>query len=337
MKKSIIRGTGKFLPPNIVTNDDLKAIMDTSDEWIRQRTGIRQRHWVAEDDPCGASDLGTEAAKMALEAAGWTPEDLDFIIFATLSPDIMFPGGGCLVARNLGLNSTPALDIRQQCTGFLYGMATADAYIKSGLASKVLLIGAEVHSSGLDKSTRGRDVTVIFGDGAAAVCIEGSDTEDNVGLIASSLHADGNYADSLMTELPASNLFKRLPDGVSLDDPRYFPVMDGPTIFKKAVRMLPKVTQEVLQKAGMSLDEVDLVIPHQANKRINQAFGQFLKLPEDKIFHNIQKYGNTTAASIPLALHEAVEEGRVGKSGDVVLFVGLGAGLTWGASIYKFA
>ncbi len=179
MKKSIIRGTGKFLPPNIVTNDDLKEIMDTSDEWIRQRTGIHQRHWVAEEDACGSSDLGTEAAKMALEAAGWTPEDLDFIIFATLSPDIMFPGGGCLLARNLGLNSTPALDIRQQCTGFLYGMATADAYIKSGLASKILVVGAEVHSSGLDKSTRGRDVTVIFGDGAAAVCVEASDTEDN--------------------------------------------------------------------------------------------------------------------------------------------------------------
>ncbi len=337
MKKSIIRGTGKFLPPNIVTNDDLKAIMDTSDEWIRQRTGIHQRHWVAEEDACGASDLGTEAAKIALEAAGWAPEDLDFIIFATLSPDIMFPGGGCLLARNLGLNSTPALDIRQQCTGFLYGMATADAYIKSGLASKILLVGAEVHSSGLDKSTRGRDVTVIFGDGAAAVCIEASDTEDNVGLIASALHADGNYADSLMTELPASNLFRRMPEDVSLDDPRYFPVMDGPTIFKKAVRMLPKVTQEVLQKAGMSLDEIDLVIPHQANKRINQAFGQFMKLPEDKVFHNIQKYGNTTAASIPLALTEAIEEGRTGKSGDVVLFVALGAGLTWGASIYKFA
>ncbi|MEH0020041.1 MAG: beta-ketoacyl-ACP synthase III [Desulfobacter sp.] len=337
MKKSLIKGTGKFLPPNVVTNNDLTAIMDTSDEWIRQRTGIRQRHWITEEDACGSSDLGTEAAKMALDAAGWTPEDLDFIIFATLSPDIMFPGGGCLLARNLGLTTTPALDIRQQCTGFLYGFATADAYIKAGLAEKILLVGAEVHSSGLDKSTRGRDVTVIFGDGAAAVCIEADDTEENVGLIASALHADGHYAESLMTELPASNLFKRMPEGVSLDDPRYFPVMDGPAIFKKAVRMLPKVTMEVLQKAGMGIEDLDLVVPHQANKRINQAYGQFLKLPEDKIYHNIQKYGNTTAASIPLALHEAMEEGKIGKSGDVVLFVGLGAGLTWGASIYKFA
>ncbi|HCY83616.1 MAG TPA: 3-oxoacyl-ACP synthase [Desulfobacteraceae bacterium] len=336
MKKSIIRGTGKFVPPHVVTNDDLTAIMDTSDEWIRQRTGIQQRHWITEEEPCGASDLGTNAAKMALEAAGWTPDDIDFIIFATLSPDIMFPGGGCLLARNLGLKSTPALDIRQQCTGFLYGFATADAYIKAGLAEKVLLVGAEVHSSGLDMSTRGRDVTVIFGDGAAAVCIEADDTEDNVGLVASALHADGHYADSLKTELPASNLFRRMPEDISLDDPRYFPVMDGPTIFKKAVRMLPQVTMEVLKKAEMEITDIDLVVPHQANKRINQAYGQFLKLPEDKIYHNIQKYGNTTAASIPLALHEAMEEGRVGKPGDVVLFVGLGAGLTWGASIYKF-
>ena len=336
MKKSIIRGSGFFVPPHIVTNQDLTEFIDTSDEWIRQRTGIHQRHWVTQEDVCGASDLGTQAARMALDKAGWHPNDLDFIIFATLSPDIMFPGGGCLLARNLELNSTPALDIRQQCTGFLYGFATADSYIKSGLASKVLLVGAEVHSTGLDKTTRGRDVTVIFGDGAAALCIEAVDTDKNVGLIASALHADGHFAETLKTELPASNLFKRLPDDAPLDDPRYFPFMDGPAIFKKAVRMLPKVTKEVLEKAGMELSDIDLVIPHQANKRINQAFGQFLKLPEDKIFHNIEKYGNTTAASIPLALHEAIEAGRIGKSGDVVLFAGLGAGLTWGASLYRF-
>jgi len=336
MKKSIIRGSGFFVPPHIVTNQDLAEFMDTSDEWIRQRTGIHQRHWVTAEDVCGASDLGTQAARMALDKAGWHPNDLDFIIFATLSPDIMFPGGGCLLARNLELVSTPALDIRQQCTGFLYGFATADSYIKSGLASKVLLVGAEVHSTGLDKTTRGRDVTVIFGDGAAALCIEAVDTDENVGLIASALHADGHFAETLKTELPASNLIKRLPDGLSNDDPRYFPVMDGPAIFKKAVRMLPQVTMEVLKKAGMELSDIDLVVPHQANKRINQAFGQFLKLPEDKIFHNIEKYGNTTAASIPLALHEAIETGRIGKSGDVVLFAGLGAGLTWGASLYRF-
>jgi 3-oxoacyl-[acyl-carrier-protein] synthase-3 len=240
------------------------------------------------------------------------------------------------MAGKLGLNKTPVLDIRQQCTGFLYGLATADSYIKSGLANRVLLVGGEVHSSGLDKTTRGRDVTVIFGDGAAAVCLEGVDTDDNVGLLASALHADGNHADSLMTELPASRLMQRIPPGLPFDDPRYYPVMDGPAIFKKAVRMLPKVTHEALEKANISLDEIDLLVPHQANKRINEAYGQFMKLDPSKIFHNIEKYGNTTAASIPLALHEAMAQERVGKSGDTVLFLGLGAGLTWGASIYRF-
>lgn len=334
MKKSKILSTGMYVPPNVVTNHDLEKIMETSDEWIRQRTGIRQRYWITEE--CGASDLGVEAARMALDDAGWKPEDVDFIIFATLSPDVMFPGSGCYMAAKLGLDETPALDIRQQCTGFLYGLATADAYIKSGLANRILLVGAEIHSSGLDKSTRGRDVTVIFGDGAAAVCVEGVETEEKVGLLSSALHADGNLASSLMTELPASRLPQRLPPDVPLDDPRYFPVMDGPAIFKKAVRMLPQVTMEAMEKAGVALEEIDLIVPHQANKRINQAFGQFLKVADDKIFHNIETYGNTTAASIPLALHEAIAQERVGKPGDTVLFVGLGAGLTWGASIYRF-
>lgn len=336
MKQSVIKGTGKFVPPNVITNHDLEKIMDTSDEWIRQRTGIEERRWIDQEGATGSSDLGFEAAKIALDQAGWTAEDLDFIIFATLSPDIMFPGGGCLLAAKLGLNSTPALDIRQQCTGFLYGFATADAYIKAGLASKILFVGAEVHSSGLDMSTRGRDVTVIFGDGAGAVCIEGVDTDEASGLLATSLHADGNYAEALMTELPASRFPKRMIPGLDIDDIRYYPVMDGPAIFKKAVRQLPKVIFESLKKAQIDLDQIDLIIPHQANMRINQALAQFLKIEDDKIFHNIQKYGNTTAASIPIALNEAIEQGKTGKSGDTVLFTGLGAGLTWGSIIYKF-
>ncbi len=336
MKQSMIKSTGMAVPDRLVTNDDLAQFMDTSDEWIRQRTGIEQRYWIPEDTKMGAADLGYEASLMALENAGWTPEDLDFIIFATLSPDIMFPGSGCLLQAKLGLNSTPTLDIRQQCTGFLYGLATADSYIKSGLAKRILLVGGEVHSTGLDKSTRGRDVTVLFGDGAAAVCIEGIDTDDSVGVLASALHSDGNFAPALMTELPASRLPQRIPFDLPLDDARYFPVMDGPAIFKKAVRMLPQVTKEVLEKAGLGVDNIDLIIPHQANMRINQAYGEFLKFPADKIFHNIQKYGNTTAASIPLALHEAMEQGRCGKDGDTVLFIGLGAGLTWGSVLYRF-
>ena len=325
-----------YVPPNVITNHDLEKFMDTSDEWIRQRTGIEQRYWIDQEGVTGASDLGFEASKMALETAGWTPEDIDFIIFATLSPDIMFPGSGCLLQAKLGLDSTPALDIRQQCTGFLYGLATADAYIKAGLANKILLVGAEVHSSGLDKSTRGRDVTVIFGDGAAALCLEGIETDQSVGLLATSLHADGNLAEALTVELPASRLPQRLVPGLDINDPRYYPIMDGPAIFKKAVRMLPKVINESLEKAQIELDQIDLIIPHQANLRINQALGQFLKLEDNKIFHNIQKYGNTTAASIPIALHEAIGQGRIGQSGETVLFVGLGAGLTWGSIIYRF-
>ena len=336
MLKSIIKGTGMYVPSNLVTNHDLEKIMETSDEWIKQRTGIEQRFWVSPEKPEGSADLGFKASEKALEAAGWTAQELDFIIFATLSPDIFFPGSGCLLQAKLGLDSTPALDIRQQCTGFLYGLATADSYIKTGLAKKVLLVGSEVHSTGLDKSTRGRDVSVIFGDGAAALCIEGHNTDKKAGVLASALHADGNYAEALMVELPASRLPVRLPEGVSTDDPRYYPVMDGKLIFKKAVKMMPQVINEALEKAELSIEDVDLIIPHQANFRINQALGQTLKLDENKIFHNIQKYGNTTAASIPLAFHEAIVQGRIGKSGDVALFVGLGAGLTWGCVIYRF-
>ncbi len=336
MIQSIIKSTGMYVPPYLVTNHDLEKIIDTSDEWIKQRTGIEQRYWVEPETETGSADLGFKASEKALKNAGWEPEDLDFIIVATLSPDIFFPGTGCLLQAKLGLNSTPTLDIRQQCTGFLYGLATADAYIKTGLANKILFVGAEVHSTGLDKTTRGRDITVIFGDGAGALCIEGVETKKNAGVIASSLHSDGNFAKALMTELPASRLPVRFPQDILPDDPRYFPVMDGTAIFKKAVRMLPKVINESLEKAQMNLDQIDLIIPHQANMRINQALGQFLKVDDNKIFHNIQKYGNTTAASIPIALHEAIEQGRTGKSGDTVLFAGLGAGLTWGSMIYKF-
>jgi 3-oxoacyl-[acyl-carrier-protein] synthase-3 len=303
--------------------------MDTSDEWILQRTGIEKRHWIPEEGGVGSSDLALEAAHIALERAGWTPKDVDLIIFATLSPDIFFPGSGCLLQHKLGLDSTPALDIRQQCTGFLYGLTTADAYIRSGLANRIMLACAEVHSTGLDISTSGRDVAVIFGDGAAAVCIEGIESDQDVGVLASALHANGEFAESLMVEAGSSRLNPRLSEKM-LKEGRHYPVMDGKTIFKEAVRSLPAVTREILEKTGLSLDDIDLFIPHQANMRINQFFAQSMKLPEEKVFHNIQRYGNTTAASIPLALDEAIEMDIIGD-GSLVLFLGLGAGLTWGA------
>jgi len=333
MKRTVIRGTGRFLPPRVVTNDDMTQWMDTSDDWIRKRTGIEQRHWVPAEGGVGSSDLGLEASRIAMQRAGWTPEDIDLIIFATLSPDIFFPGPGCLMQHKLGLEATPALDIRQQCTGFLYGITTADAYIRSNLANRILLVGAEVHSTGLDISTRGRDVAVIFGDGAGAVCLEGVESDESIGVLASALHANGKFAESLSVELGASRNNPRI-SKAHIDEGRHYPKMDGKTIFKLAVQKLPEVVGETLAKAGLSLEDIDLFIPHQANLRINQFFQQSMKLPEDKVFHNIQRYGNTTAASIPIAFDEALEMGTIG-AGSTVLFLGLGAGVTWGAVIAK--
>ncbi|MFP4159164.1 MAG: 3-oxoacyl-ACP synthase III family protein [Desulfobacterales bacterium] len=332
--KTLIRSTGRYLPPRVVTNQDLLQWMDTSDEWIRQRTGIEQRHWVPEEGGVGAADLGLEASKIALDRAGWKAEDLDLIIFATLSPDIFFPGSGCLLQHKLGLETTPALDIRQQCTGFLYGMATADAYIKSGYANRVLFVGSEVHSSGLDISTNGRDVAVIFGDGAGAVCLEGVDTEEPVGIMGASLHSQGSYADALITVAPASRENPRLSHEM-LDKGQHYPVMDGRNVYKLALTRLPEVTYKTLEKAGLSIEDINLVIPHQANIRINQAYQKALNISEDKMYHNIQRYGNTTAGSIPIALDEALEKQIIGPS-STVLFAGLGAGVTWGAMAYRF-
>jgi 3-oxoacyl-[acyl-carrier-protein] synthase-3 len=334
MRRTVIRGTGRYLPSRLVTNEDLARLMDTSDEWIKQRTGIEQRYWVQPDKEIGVSDLGLEASKTAMKRAGWKPEDIDLIIFATLSPDIFFPGSGCLLQHKLGLDETPALDIRQQCTGFLYGIATADAYIRSGLADRVLFVGSEIHSSGLDISTKGRDVAVIFGDGAGAVCLEGVETDKNIGVLGLSLHSKGELAMSLMTEAPASRVTPRLTVDM-VKEGRHFPVMDGKTIFKLAVRKLPEISKKVLEKAGLTIKDLDLVIPHQANLRINQAYQSAMELPDGKVFNNIQRYGNTTAGSIPIALDEALEMKLIGK-GSTILFVALGSGLTWGALIYRF-
>ncbi|MCP4693161.1 MAG: ketoacyl-ACP synthase III [Desulfobacterales bacterium] len=334
MKKTMIKATGRYIPDWLVTNDEISTMMDTSDEWIRQRTGVEQRHWVDPDIEIGSSDLGLEAAKVALDRAGWRPEDIDLIIFATLSPDLCFPGSGCLLQHKLGLETTPALDIRQQCSGFFYGMATADAFIKTGQADRVLFVGAEVHSHGLDISTRGRDVSVIFGDGAGAVCLEGVETDEPAGILATVLHSQGEFATSLMIEAPTFRLNPFITEDL-LEQGRQFPKMDGRAVFKHAVRRLPQVARETLEKADLGMDDIDLVIAHQANLRINQAFQKYMKLEDDKMFNNIQKYGNTTAASIPIALDEAIEKNRVG-AGSTLLFVGLGAGLTWGGAIYRF-
>jgi 3-oxoacyl-[acyl-carrier-protein] synthase-3 len=334
MKKTIIKGTGRYVPPREVTNDDLAQLMDTSDEWIRQRTGIEKRHWIPEEGGVGSSDLGLEASRIAIKRAGWTPEDIDLIIFGTLSPDIYFPGPACLLQHKLGLETTPALDIRQQCTGFIYGLTIADAFILSGHANRILFVGAEVQSTALDLSTKGRDISVIFGDGAGAVCLEGVETKEPVGVLASVLHAQGEFADILKMELPSHKLNPIISEDM-IKEGRHHPVMDGRLVFKTAVRRLPQVAKASLKKAGLTVDDIDFFIPHQANLRINQAFAKLMNLPEEKVINNIQRYGNTTAASIPIALDEAIEMELI-TSGSTVLFLALGAGLTWGAVVYRF-
>ena len=330
MRGARILGMGHHVPERVVTNDDLSQWLTTSDEWIEQRTGIKERRWVEGD--VGATDLAEPAARQALAEAGVDPRDVDLILFATLSPDLCFPGSSCLLQHRLGNNGKATMDIRNQCTGFVYGLATADAYVRAGLADTVLVVGSEVHSTGLELADRGRDVTVIFGDGAGAAVVGVSDDEHRI--LDSVLRADGAHAEILMTEAPASRVNPRL-TAQMLEDGLHFPHMEGRKVFKLAVELLPKVILELLDRNGLSLSDVDLLVPHQANLRINQMVARRLELREDQVFNNIQRYGNTTAASIPIALHEACQAGRV-KSGDLVVLAALGAGMTWGANLIRW-
>lgn len=330
MVRSRILGMGHHVPERVVTNDDLAALMETSDEWIHQRTGIRERRWI--EGNVGASELAEHAARQALAEAGKSAADVDMILFATLSPDLNFPGSGCLLGARLGIPGVAAMDIRTQCTGFLYSLATADAMVRSGLARCVLIAGAEVHSTGLDLSTRGRDVSVLFGDGAGCAVVGATDDESMI--LDHELHADGRYAEILMVEAPASRHMPRLTPQM-MEEGRHFPKMDGKAVFKHAVEKLPQVVHSILGRNGVTLADIALLVPHQANMRINELVARNLSLPPEKVVHNIQRYGNTTAGSIPIALHEAVLEGRVRK-GDLVLLAGLGAGLTWGATLVRW-
>jgi 3-oxoacyl-[acyl-carrier-protein] synthase-3 len=307
--------------------------MDTSNEWIVQRTGIEARYWVKEGDDVGTSDLAYFAAQKALAKAGWSPEELDMIVFATMTPDVNVPGCGTFLQHRLSKKHLPALDIRQQCTGFLHGLEVCDAYIRSEKAEKMLLVGAEFQSRYLELTTDNRDTAVIFADGAGAVCIEGVESAENVGIIASILHADGRHSDALRVGLPAKKSGQAINRSI-VDSKAHFPYMDGKTVFKLAVTRLPVVTEELLQKAGMKIEEIDLFIPHQANLRINEAFRERMNIPESKMYNNIQRYGNTTAATIPIALDELFETQRI-KPNDTLMLIGLGAGLTWGGVIYK--
>lgn len=335
--------TGHYVPENTVTNAHLCALMDTSEAWIVQRTGIAERrHWDFSQAPAGASDLAVLAAQKALNAAGLGPSDIDLILYATLSPDRQFPGDGVLVQAKLGIPpGVPAMDIRNQCSGFLYGLSTADAFIRSGVYRRILLIGSEMHSTGLDFSTRGRDVAVLFGDGAGAAILEpcaaaqgGQDDGLGSGVLAVSLHADGRYAHELRLDFPSSAKMPRV-NMADYQDGDQFPAMNGKSVFKHAVTRIPEVVETVLGRCGFEVSDIDLFIPHQANLRITEMVQKRLGLADERVFHNIMHYGNTTAASIPLAIDEAQAQGRL-KRGDLLCCAAFGAGFTWGAALIRW-
>jgi 3-oxoacyl-[acyl-carrier-protein] synthase-3 len=330
MRGARILGTGRALPSRIVTNAELTTMMDTSEEWIIQRTGIRERRFV--DPGTGASDLGVQAARVAIERAGLAPQDIQFIVFATLSPDLFFPGSGVFVQEKLGLDTIGALDVRTQCTGFLYGLSVAEAYVKAGFYDHVLVIGAEVQSTGLDMSTAGRDVSVLFGDGGGAAIV--GPTEPGKGILSCHLHSEGKHARELMVEAPASIENPRISKEM-IDARRHLGTMNGRSVFTHAVRRFPEVIQEALAENGMTVSDLSIVIPHQANLRITQAVTKALGVPAEKVFSNIEKYGNTTAASVPIALDECVEQGRI-REGDVVCLAAFGSGFTWASSLIRW-
>jgi 3-oxoacyl-[acyl-carrier-protein] synthase-3 len=332
MPRSAILGVGHYVPTKVVTNDDLAKLMPTSDEWIQQRTGIKERRFI-EHDGVGASDLAVPAAKMAIERAGRTVRDVDMIVFATLSPDVNFPGSGCFLGDKLGLAGVPALDVRNQCSGFLYSLSIADAWIRAGMYANVLVVGAEVHSTGLELTERGRDVAVLFGDGAGAALV-GPSPSASRGLLSFALHADGSGARDLWLPAPASMRSPRLTHEM-LDRGEHFPQMNGKQVFRWATEKMPEVSREVLASAELSVADVDLFVPHQANMRINQLVAQKLGIPAERVCHNIERYGNTTAATIPLGLSEAFEEGKLAE-GTTVLTTAFGSGYTWGAAVIRF-
>ena len=331
LRAAQITGTGMFVPPRIVTNADLQALMDTTDEWIQQRTGIVERHHV--DPGVGPADLAKEAAVRAIDAAGISAKDLDAIIVASLSPHHDFPGIAAFLQDRLGISGCAALDVRSQCTGFLYSLQVGQLFVASGQYERVLVVGAEVHSTGLDFSTRGRDVSVIFGDGAGAVGLEPS-SDGERGILSVHLHAEGKHAKRLWVEAPGSVHQPRI-DHKLIDEGRHYPYMDGRFVFKHAVTRMPEVMREALDDNGCELEDVDLALFHQANLRINEYVASQLGMPETKVYNNIERFGNCSAASIPMLLDECVRAGRLGQ-GDLLAMCGFGSGFTWGAALARW-
>jgi len=332
VRRSTILGTGFCVPDRVVTNDDLAATMDTSDQWIRERTGIEQRHWVREGQT--SVDLALPAAHRALEAAGLEPRDLDAIVFATSSPDHFCPGNGVYLQRALGAGNLPALDIRTQCSGFVYGLSVADAWIRAGQFERILLIGQEIQSTGMDVSTAGRHTAVIFADGAGAAVLGPIETKEARGLLAFDLHSDGDYAEKLWVDAPGSMYHPRITTQ-QLAEGRQWLQMDGREVFRHAVTRMPESASAALAKTGHAWSDVNLLIPHQANLRISEAVQKSLRLRDDQVYNNIQRYGNTTSATIPIALDECVRSGRL-KPGDLLVVTAFGSGFMWGSCVIRW-
>lgn len=331
VRRTRITGTGMFVPPDVVTNRDLEKLMDTSDEWIQQRSGIKERRYAKVG--LGPADLAHEAAKKALDAAGRKASDLDLIIVATLSPDYYFPGTGVFLQDSLGCSTIPALDVRNQCSGFLYGLKTASAFVASGQYNCVLVVGTEVHSSGINLTTEGRDVAVLFGDGAGAIIVEPTDDPER-GILSTHLYSEGAHRDLLKIEFPSMRQ-KPYIQKHNIDDNSIFPKMDGKNVFKHAVRRMPEAVNTALETNKYTVDQVDCFLFHQANLRINEAVMKGLNQPMEKSHNNIEKYGNCSAASIPMCLDEAVRFGKI-KEGSLVCMAGFGAGFTWGSALIRW-
>lgn len=336
MMKSRILGVGSYSPPRIWKNDDIATMMDTSDEWIRQRTGIEQRHWA--DLGTDTSDLALVASERALESAKVSKDQVDCIIAATLTPDHDFPGLGCFLQAKLGLHGIPAIDVRQQCSGFLYALSIADLYVRTGTYKRVLIVGAEIHSRGMDRSPAGRDVAVLFGDGAGAVVVgpcDGQPKETDSQIFSTHLHADGAFAKELWVAAPGSAMGKERISHETLDAKQHYPKMNGKVVFLHAAKRMPEVVMEALEKNGKKIEDVDLFLFHQANLRINEMVGKQLGIPSEKIFSTIQKFGNTTAATIPIGMDEAVKAGKL-KKGMLVASAAFGSGFTWASALYRW-
>lgn len=331
MPRTEFLSTGFYVPERVVRNDEFTQWMDTSDEWIRTRTGITERRWVAEGQ--GGADMAYEASMLALARAGLKPSDLDCIIYCTLSPDYFFPGTGVFLQRKLGVPEIPCLDVRNQCTGFLYGLSIADAWIRTGQYRRVLLVGSEVHSTGMDLTTRGRDLSVLFGDGAG-VAILGPTGDDGRGVLSTHIYADGRYAELLFCEDPASVHHPRISRD-DLDAGKHYARMQGKEVFKHASTRMPESVQLALRTNGLTPQDIRLLIPHQANLRISEMVQRQLGLRDDQVYNNIQRYGNTTAGSIPIALDECVQAGRLAR-GDLLVLAAFGSGFTWGSAAIRW-